>query len=116
MAWLLAGGIDRVPPFSCVWRERGTGPSDADRAIATLDTEETSLASELEATKTASQEASVRLSERETALRAALASAGVDCLELRTDSTLADAITHFMALRKRRSQLAAGTARPPRAA
>ena len=53
---------------------------------------------------------------RETALRAALASAGVDCLELRTDSTLADAITHFMALRKRRSQLAAGTARPPRAA
>ncbi len=53
---------------------------------------------------------------RETALRAALASAGVDCLELRTDSTLADALTHFIALRKRRSQLAAGTARPTRAA
>ena len=34
MAWLLTGGIDRVPPFSGVWRERGTGPSDADRAIA----------------------------------------------------------------------------------
>ena len=53
---------------------------------------------------------------RETALRAALASAGVDCLELRTDSTLTDAITHFVGLRKRRSQLAAGAARPPRAA
>ena len=34
MAWLLTGGIDRVPPFSGVWRERGTGASDADRAIA----------------------------------------------------------------------------------
>ena len=33
-AWLLTGGIDRVPSFSGVRRERGTGPSNADRAIA----------------------------------------------------------------------------------
>lgn len=53
---------------------------------------------------------------RETALRSALAAAGVDCLELRTDASLEAALTHFISLRKRRSQLAAGNARAPQAA
>lgn len=53
---------------------------------------------------------------REMALRAAFASAGVDCLELRTDSSLVASLTHFMALRKRRGQLAGGATRAPQAA
>lgn len=46
---------------------------------------------------------------REIALRAAFSSAGVDCLELRTDSSLVASLTHFMALVKtaRTSQWAA---------
>ena len=46
--------------------------------------------------------------EREKALRAALAEAGVDCLELATDDRLDEALLRFTRLRKRRSQLAAG--------
>ena len=53
---------------------------------------------------------------REAALRAALTGAGVDCLELRTDSSLAASLTHFMALRKRRGQLAVSATRSPQAA
>ena len=49
---------------------------------------------------------------RETALREALSVAGVDALELRTDSNLLDAIMRFSDLRKRRSQLAAGGGLP----
>lgn len=45
---------------------------------------------------------------RETELRANLADAGVDVLELSTDDALVDAITRFADLRKRRSQLAGG--------
>lgn len=45
---------------------------------------------------------------RETALRDALAHAGIDCLELATDDGLGDALLRFIQLRKRRSQLAAG--------
>ncbi len=45
---------------------------------------------------------------RETALRASLVEAGVDCLELATDDDLVDALMRFTVLRKRRSQLAAG--------
>jgi uncharacterized protein (DUF58 family) len=45
---------------------------------------------------------------RETALREALARAGVDCLELATDGPLADALLRFVRLRKQRSRLAAG--------
>jgi uncharacterized protein (DUF58 family) len=45
---------------------------------------------------------------REEALRAALADAGVDTLELSTDDDLASAILRFADLRKRRSQLAGG--------
>jgi uncharacterized protein (DUF58 family) len=45
---------------------------------------------------------------RESALRAALAGAGVDCLELTTGSPLDGALLRFARLRKRRSQLAAG--------
>ena len=45
---------------------------------------------------------------REEALRAALADAGVDTLELCTDEDLASAILRFADLRKRRSQLAGG--------
>ncbi len=33
VSWLLTGA-DRVPPFSGVWVQSGTGPEDADRAIA----------------------------------------------------------------------------------
>jgi len=46
--------------------------------------------------------------EREEKLRAALAEAGVDCLELATDEGVAEALLRFTRLRKRRSQLAAG--------
>jgi uncharacterized protein (DUF58 family) len=49
---------------------------------------------------------------REDALRAALADAGVDALELSTDDDLAAAILRFADLRKRRSQLAAGGGLP----
>jgi uncharacterized protein (DUF58 family) len=45
---------------------------------------------------------------RERELRAALAEAGIDCLELATDDDLAEALLRFTVLRKRRSQLAAG--------
>ena len=45
---------------------------------------------------------------REEALRAALADAGVDALELSTNEDLASAILRFADLRKRRSQLAGG--------
>jgi uncharacterized protein (DUF58 family) len=49
---------------------------------------------------------------REAALRAALTEAGVDCLELATDDDLVEALMRFTALRKRRSQLAAGVTLP----
>jgi len=49
---------------------------------------------------------------REEALRAALADAGVDTLELSTGDDLASAILRFADLRKRRSQLAAGGGLP----
>ena len=49
---------------------------------------------------------------REQALRAALADAGVDALELSTEDDLASAILRFADLRKRRSQLAAGGGLP----
>jgi len=45
---------------------------------------------------------------RETELRAALAEAGVDCLELATDGHLGEALLRFTELRKRRSQLNTG--------
>jgi uncharacterized protein (DUF58 family) len=45
---------------------------------------------------------------RETALRGALADAGVDCLELATGERLDEALLRFAQLRKRRSQLAGG--------
>jgi uncharacterized protein (DUF58 family) len=45
---------------------------------------------------------------REDALRAALADAGVDCLELATDDDLHLALLRFIDLRKRRSRLSAG--------
>ena len=45
---------------------------------------------------------------REAALRASLAEAGIDCLELATDDDVVDALVRFTVLRKRRSQLAAG--------
>ena len=49
---------------------------------------------------------------REQALRAGLADAGVDCLELSTGEDLVDAILRFADLRKRRSQLAGGGSLP----
>jgi uncharacterized protein (DUF58 family) len=49
---------------------------------------------------------------RERELRAALAEAGIDCLELATDDDLAEALLRFTVLRKRRSQLAAGGSAP----
>ena len=49
---------------------------------------------------------------REAELRAALRQAGVDALELSTDTDLGDAIMRFADLRKRRSQLAAGGSLP----
>jgi uncharacterized protein (DUF58 family) len=45
---------------------------------------------------------------RETALLTALSEAGIDCLELATDDNVGEALLRFTALRKRRSQLAAG--------
>lgn len=45
---------------------------------------------------------------RENELRAAFANAGVDCIELRTDASVSDALVHFIALRKRRAQASAG--------
>jgi uncharacterized protein (DUF58 family) len=52
--------------------------------------------------------------QREAELRAALAQAGVDTLELSTDDNLVDAIARFADLRKRRSRLASGAgALPP---
>jgi len=50
---------------------------------------------------------------RERELRASLARAGVDCLELATDGELVDAVMRFADLRKRRSRLAGGGL-PPR--
>jgi uncharacterized protein (DUF58 family) len=50
---------------------------------------------------------------RERELRAALARAGVDCLELATDGDLVDAVLRFADLRKRRSRLAGGGLTPP---
>jgi uncharacterized protein (DUF58 family) len=50
---------------------------------------------------------------REAELRATLRRAGVDALELSTDTDLGDAIMRFTDLRKRRSQLAAGGSLPP---
>ena len=47
---------------------------------------------------------------RERELRAALARAGVDCLELATDGNLVDAVMRFADLRKRRSRLVGGGA------
>ena len=46
--------------------------------------------------------------QREESLRAGLAEAGVDCLELTTDEALDQALLRFTQLRKRRSQLASG--------
>ena len=46
--------------------------------------------------------------QREDALRAGLAEAAVDCLELTTDEPLDQALLRFTQLRKRRSQLASG--------
>ncbi len=46
--------------------------------------------------------------QREEVLRAGLAEAGVDCLELTTDEPLDQALLRFTQLRKRRSQLASG--------
>ena len=47
--------------------------------------------------------------EGEQGLRTALAKAGVDCLELATDDSVTEALLRFTRLRKRRSQLAAGS-------
>jgi uncharacterized protein (DUF58 family) len=52
--------------------------------------------------------------QRESALRDALARAGVDTLELATDDDLIEALLRFADLRKRRSQLAAGGGVIPR--
>jgi uncharacterized protein (DUF58 family) len=49
---------------------------------------------------------------RETELRSAFRSAGVDALELSTQDDIVDAILRFADLRKRRSQLATGGALP----
>ncbi len=50
--------------------------------------------------------------EREAALREALAIAGADCIELSTDHDLVDTLLRFARLRKRRAQLASGGVRP----
>jgi uncharacterized protein (DUF58 family) len=50
--------------------------------------------------------------QRESTLRAALAVAGADCIELSTDDDLVDTLLRFARLRKRRAQLAGGAARP----
>jgi uncharacterized protein (DUF58 family) len=49
-------------------------------------------------------------SERESALREAFGAAGADCIELATDSDLVDTLLRFARLRKRRAQLANGSA------
>lgn len=49
---------------------------------------------------------------RETELRAALADAGADCIELSTNADLADTLLRFARLRKRRAQLAGGGVPP----
>jgi uncharacterized protein (DUF58 family) len=49
---------------------------------------------------------------REAALRAALSSAGADCIELSTEDDLADTLIRFTRLRKRRAQLASGGVAP----
>jgi uncharacterized protein (DUF58 family) len=49
---------------------------------------------------------------RESELRAAFRTAGVDALELATDDDLVDAVLRFADLRKRRSQLATGGGLP----
>ena len=53
--------------------------------------------------------------ERESGLRAALAIAGADCIELSTEDDLVDTLLRFARLRKRRAQLASGAARPEHA-
>jgi uncharacterized protein (DUF58 family) len=50
---------------------------------------------------------------REQALRSLLAGAGVDCLELATDDRLDEALLRFTRMRKRRSQLGAGSGFAP---
>ena len=50
---------------------------------------------------------------RESALRAALAEAGVDCLEVATDDDLGGALLRFTELRKMRSRLAGGGVHKP---
>lgn len=50
----------------------------------------------------------VSAAEREATLRAALADAGADCIELSTADDLADTLLRFVRLRKRRAQLAGG--------
>jgi len=47
--------------------------------------------------------------QRESELRAALTTSGVDALELSTDADLVDAIVRFVDMRRRRSQLASGS-------
>jgi len=54
----------------------------------------------------------VAAARREAELRGALRHAGVDALELSTDTDLGDAVMRFADLRKRRSQLAAGGSLP----
>jgi uncharacterized protein (DUF58 family) len=54
----------------------------------------------------------VAAARRENEVRAALAQAQVDALELSTDDDLADAVFRFADMRKRRSQLAAGGGMP----
>ncbi|MGH6691253.1 MAG: DUF58 domain-containing protein [Gammaproteobacteria bacterium] len=49
---------------------------------------------------------------REAALRAALSSAGADCIALSTEDDLADTLMRFARLRKRRAQLASGGVPP----
>ena len=64
-------------------------------------------------TTAASGSASPRAAKaRETELRQAFQTAGVDALELATGDDLVDAILRFADLRKRRSQLAAGGGLP----
>jgi uncharacterized protein (DUF58 family) len=50
--------------------------------------------------------------QREAALREALAIAGADCIELSTNDDLVDTLLRFARLRKRRAQLASGGVRP----
>jgi uncharacterized protein (DUF58 family) len=50
--------------------------------------------------------------QREAELRAALVAAGVDAIELSTDSDLVEAVVRFVEMRKRRTRLAAGGGLP----